>query len=324
MGWGSMKSARSIIAFGLAALLASAGLGSPPSAGLTFTALPLDRDDPGHVRVGSLRYLAGWQIQGRQPTFGGYSSLAVQGNRFLALNDAGEYLQFRMAKPGKADAVVFGVLPDYPGRKNTKGDRDSESMAIGPDGDIWVGFEQYQAIFRFGAGFRGVKARAFPAAMKDWPKNEGAEAMARLTDGRFVVLSEYALQPDDSTAALLFASDPTDPAAEPIRFGYVAPDGYRATDAAQLPDGRIAVLNRHFALADGMWMALTIIDPKDIRPGVALTGQLIAEIRPPLTIDNMEGLSVTQERGRTILWTISDDNQNGIQRTLLMKFELEK
>ena len=36
----------------------------------------------------------------------------------------------------------------------------------------------------------------------------------------------------------------------------------------------------------------------------------------------MEGVSLTQEGGRTIVWMISDDNQVPVERTLLLKFEL--
>jgi hypothetical protein len=35
----------------------------------------------------------------------------------------------------------------------------------------------------------------------------------------------------------------------------------------------------------------------------------------------MEGLAVTQEGGRTIVWLASDDNLLPLQRTLLLKFE---
>jgi hypothetical protein len=37
----------------------------------------------------------------------------------------------------------------------------------------------------------------------------------------------------------------------------------------------------------------------------------------------MEGLSVTQEGGRTIVWLTSDDNYSPLQQTVLMKFALE-
>jgi hypothetical protein len=39
-------------------------------------------------------------------------------------------------------------------------------------------------------------------------------------------------------------------------------------------------------------------------------------------IDNMEGLAVHQEGGRTFVTVISDDNFSPGQRTLLLEFEL--
>ena len=52
------------------------------------------------------------------------------------------------------------------------------------------------------------------------------------------------------------------------------------------------------------------------------TREFVAELRPPLNIDNMEGISVTREGGKTMLWMISDDNRMPVERTLLLKFQL--
>jgi hypothetical protein len=228
-----------------------------------------------------------------------------------------------MARPGVIGNVQFGRLPDFPGRQGIKADRDSESMAIDPaSGNIWVGFEVYNAIYRYAAGFTQATAHGSPAEMQNWPSQTGPESIVRLTDGRFVVISENAKLKGGAKEALLFPGDPTDPANVPIRFSYRPPAGYLATDAAQLPDGKLIVLNRHFSFTDGFWAALTVIDPRDIQAGAELKGELLAEFRPPLNIDNMEGISATRERGHTILWLISDDNQISLQRTLLMKFAL--
>jgi hypothetical protein len=304
-------------------------LGSPSPPGLsadrvTATAVAMDQRDPAHDRAGRLHYLGGWVLSSAQPRFGGYSALHVDGDRFLALADTGEWLRFRMARPGAIDRVEFGRLSDYPGRTGAKGDRDSESMTVDrASGDIWVGFEQYPSIFHFAPDFAALKGKVFPPAMKHWPDNEGAESLARLSDGRFVTISEGPAFKNGLSEGLIFPADPTESAAPPISFGYRPPESYVPTDAQQLPDGRLVVLNRHFALMDGMWAAVTIIDPRGVRGGELLEGELIGELRPPLTVDNMEGLSVTREGGRTVLWLISDDNQNGIQRTLLLKFAIE-
>jgi hypothetical protein len=56
--------------------------------------------------------------------------------------------------------------------------------------------------------------------------------------------------------------------------------------------------------------------------GALISGEEIAVLRTPVAVDNMEGLSVTSEGGRTIVWIASDDNFNPLQRTLLLKFAL--
>lgn len=290
---------------------------------VTAAAVPIDPADPGHRTFGPLRYLGGWALSSRHPDFGGYSALHVEGANVLALSDSGQYLAFRMERPGIIDAVRYGALPDFPGRAGVKGDRDSESMAIDrASGEIWVGFEGYNAVFRYAPSLARALAQARPAAMKDWSGGSGPESLARLSDGRFLILSEGTHFRDGASAALLFPGDPADPANRPIRFGYRPPQGYVATDAAELPDGRLLILNRHFTLADGFWAALTTIDPRAVRPDAIVKGDMLAEFRPPLSIDNMEGLSIVRGNGRTILWLISDDNQLPFQRTLLLKFAM--
>lgn len=290
---------------------------------VTATAIPIDPADPAHRQFGRLRYLAGWQLDSRERDFGGYSALSVKGDWFLALADTGRYLRFRMSSPGVVEQARFSDLPAFPAYDNRRGDRDSESMTIGPNGDIWVGFEFRNAILRYDPDFARLHSIAWPPAMRKWSVNSGAEAMVRLTGGRFVVLSEGNALGPHVHAALMFPGDPTSARHPPVQFGYRPPLGYAPTDAAELPDGRLIVLHRRFGMWNGFSAALAILDPEAIRPGATVSGEPIAELKPPLNIDNMEGVSVTQEAGRTILWLISDDNQVPIERTLLLKFALE-
>ena len=52
-------------------------------------------------------------------------------------------------------------------------------------------------------------------------------------------------------------------------------------------------------------------------------GTIIAELRPPLTIDNFEGIEARRgQRGEVLVYLVPDDNFNAEQRTLLMMFEL--
>jgi hypothetical protein len=296
----------------------------PPSAAIVATPVALDPTDPARIRVGALRYLGGWALSSRDKRFGGISSMVVSGGRVTALSDAGTVLSFRMTARGATDPRFF-PLPDGPGSSDRKTNRDTESLQQDPvTGRTWVGFEQANAIWRYAPGFTRAERHATPAAMRGWPGNGGAEAMARLADGRFIVFSEEQPGPQGSTEALLFAGDPTDPAAKPLRFGYRAPTGYRVTDAGQLPDRRIVLLNRRFTLLEGVSAVVTIVDPRHIAPGRVLVPRELARLASPLTVDNMEALSIDREGRRTILWIASDDNFSGVQRTLLMKFALEE
>ena len=301
----------------------SAGFPQSAETRVFATPIPIDPADPAHLNFGRLRYLGGWQLTSRQRNFGGYSSLSVKGDHFFTLADTGDYLRFRMARPGVISEASFGTLPAFPADSGNRSDRDSESMTIGPEGDIWVGFEYHNAILRYAPDLTRLVSMARPPAMKDWARNSGAEAMARLEGGRFVVFCEGKAIAPHVHAALMFPGDPTNPRNVPFQFGYKPPLGYVPTDATQLPDGRIIVLNRHFGLLDGFWAAVAIVDTLKIAPGVTVPGELVAAFKPPLNIDNMEGISVVREGGKLVIWMISDDNQVALQRTLLLKFELK-
>ena len=158
--------------------------------------------------------------------------------------------------------------------------------------------------------------------MRRWRRDWGAEALVRLADGRFLILSEMASPRPGLARAMLLGGDPARPATHSAPLFYRAPEGFRATDATLLPDGRLLVLNRRADWLEGVGAALVVIDPRTIRPGAVLDGREIARLEWPFIVDNMEGLSVTREGGRTIVWLASDDNFNPIQRTLLLKFAL--
>jgi hypothetical protein len=98
--------------------------------------------------------------------------------------------------------------------------------------------------------------------------------------------------------------------------------GYRVSDATLLPDGRLLILNRRFEWLEGFSLVVTIADARGLRPGDTIESREIARLQPPLTIDNMEGVSVAVENGRTIVWLVSDDNFSPLQQTLLLKFAL--
>jgi hypothetical protein len=312
----------------LAALVALAPLllavHSAPQ-GVTATPVPLDPRNPALTQLGELRYLGGWVLKGTDRRFGGVSSMTIEDGHFVMLSDGGVVTRLRFTGSTGAQAdYVMTELPDGPGDGSEKSDRDSESSTYDPaSGHVWAGFETQNQIWRYTRGFATADGHAAPRLMADWPVNLGAEAMARLADGRFIVFAETKKCHDGSHYALLFPGDPVEhPGA--AAFCYKGPPGgFAPTDAAQLPDGRLIILHRRFGFTAGFSSALTVIDPRQIAPGgPPVVGKLLATLASPLTVDNMEALAIQQTPNGTVLWIASDDNYFFLERTLLMAFAL--
>jgi hypothetical protein len=303
--------------FAPASLYVSPPLASTPL--LWAEPIALREDAPGSRRLGGLTMLEGWWLRSNHPWFGGVSAMSVVGRNVLALSDGGVLMRFDVPNRAARIPLLLRQLVDAPG--TSKKQRDTEAMVV-HGGRAWVAFERVNAVFRYRLADWRSDASSRPVAMRRWSKNAGAEAMVRLPDGRFLIFSEGKSGGDGTTQVLLFADDPA-AGADAIRLGYRPPEGFRITDAALLPDGRLLFLNRRLSILDGIVVKLTIAEKPEFREGAVLSGREIAHFQPPVVTDNYEALSIAQEGGRTILWIASDDNFMGIQRTLLLKFALE-
>jgi hypothetical protein len=295
----------------------------PAHAQLWFEPVLLDESDPGRTHVGSLTYVAGWSLRSNDPRYGGLSAVNVEGSELIALSDAG--ILIRHALPGQLQGSPIEVyaLRDGPGPLGSKKLRDSEAMAIDRD-HFWISYERSNSVWRYRRVDRRADAHSAPAPMRRWAANSGGEAIVRLADGRFLILSERSRRGDRFSEAMLFDGDPANPSTPVRPFLLRGPDRYRVTDAARLPDGRLLLLHRSFSYLGGISAKLTILDDLDPEEGAVVEPREIAHLEAPLAVDNMEGLSVTREKGRTIVWIASDDNFTALQRTLLLKFALEE
>ena len=305
----------------------------PPGVAVAAMRVPLDAADPGRSRVGALRFLGGVRLTSGTPGFGGFSALAVRGARITLLSDSSNILDFRLARDWRLHHVESGALPAGPRTGWEKRDRDSESLAVDPrSGRIWVGFESANAIWRYSRDFARAEAWARPAAMRWWPANGGAEAMALMPDGRFVVISEDAhVAPKrwrGSDAArlatrdgLIFAGDPTK-TGPPGHFAYRIAPHYAVADATALANGDLLVLERAFHLPYRFSNRVMLVPAAALRDRGIAEPRLLATLDAPLIHDNFEGIATGREAGRTVIWLVSDDNQSMLQRTLLLKFAL--
>lgn len=284
----------------------------------------LNPADPTQRRVGDLEWLGGIELRGRGDAFGGFSSLHIDRGRFTLLSDGGNIVSFRLGRHNVIEQVRFAELPGGPGTGWAKYDRDSESMTVDPrTGRIWVGFERANEIWRFAPGFARAEAHAAPPAMTDWPVNTGAESMTLLPGGGMLMIDEHGEKEHEvARQGLFFAGDPTQQPRHGFRFSFVPPAGYDPSDMTVLPDGRLLVLARRFALPFTWSNKLVLVDRAAIRPGATVRGREIATLAAPLIHDNFEGVFATGEGGATIIWLVADDNQLFLQHSYLLKFRL--
>jgi hypothetical protein len=286
--------------------------------------LPLDSGDPGVRGIGPLRFLGGWALHSRDRNFGGISAMLAQPDgSILALSDSGTLMGFSLT-PGNRRQFI-APLPTRPSERDWPSWKwDSESMVHDPaTGRYWVGFELIQRICRYAPGFARVEAcREWPE-VKAWPETGSIEAMVRLSDGRFLAFSEMGFGPHGGNDVLLFAGDPAEPGTpRPRHLAYIPPQGYHPTDAVQLADGSLIVLNRRVTLHEGFTAVIVRVPLPHLKEGAKLAGTPLARLAPPLLADNFEALALSRENGRTVLSVMSDDNHMFFERTLLLKFAL--
>lgn len=334
------------------AALLSAGFGGFPgraAAGdIDLTYIPVDLR-PGLesvTTVGALRYRGGLEVSSSDRRFGGFSGLAVDaaGRGLVAVSDKGYWLTARLRhdRAGNLAGIEGGRmarLRDRAGRR-LKGKRSSDAEALARvGGQIAVAFERNSRVAFYPAGVgRGRKwgSRAAtsendaPGALLDdgWlPSNQGIEALTVLADGRLLALVEG---PNDA-----FASWPSwilDGAGQAKnkgtgarwrRLNYARTGLFRPTGAATLPGGDVLVLERRFSLLGGVASRFVRLAKKSVVPGATLVGRELAVLRAPLIVENFEGVDVRRgAKGETLVYIISDDNYNIVQRTLLLMFEL--
>ena len=85
------------------------------------------------------------------------------------------------------------------------------------------------------------------------------------------------------------------------------------------------MLERAFDMVRGVRCRVMRFDAAQLKPGATVRAEELARLASPYAVDNLEGMAATKgARGETLLWLISDDNFNPLQRNILLLFELAK
>ncbi len=318
------------------ALLFAVALGLAP--GLVWRTPTGLREDVAVVRVTPLAERAGvagklslsgvWELSSPHGWFGGFSALAAAGPRHLiAGSDRGWLLDLDLTGPTpRAVPGSFRFVGErLQGREEVL---DLESLAREPaSGTLWGGFERENVVFRWaGDGTRTIRP---PPEIDRWSENSGPETMARLADGRFIMIAEGPLDGSDTVhEGLLFPSDPAEPVAAQ-RFRFRAPANYDPVDMTEVPDGRVLILLRRvrYTLPAATFdTAIAIADPRLIRPDGEWQGEVIQRMTGGVFADNFEGIAFVPDAAhplRGAIWVIADDNFSVFQKSVLLRFDWE-
>jgi len=293
---------------------------------------PFKIDDPSAKTIGRLVWRGGIMVTANSRHFGGWSDLHVSpdGKSLTSISDEGAWLTATIDYDGEANLAGLsnarvGQLHGLDGKLiATKAEADSEAMARLPDGSWLVAFERDHRLWRYATLTAMPVPVEGPAEIGRQPPNGGIEAMTALADGRVIMISEeYSAQ---SGTVMGWIGTPSGGRHYHWRtFSYATIPDFRPTAIAQMPDGSFAMIERAFDIARGVRCRVMRFDAGQLVAGGTVQAEELARLASPYAVDNLEGIAATRgPRGETLLWLISDDNFNPLQRNILLLFELAK
>lgn len=317
---------------------ACAGASPPPALAqdqpleIKSASQPFKIDDPAAKTIGRLVWRGGISMTAHPRQFGGWSDLHISadGHTLTSISDEGAWLTATIEYDGEAnlaglDNARMGQLRGLDGKPiESKAEADAEAMARLPDGSWLVAFERRHRLWRYqtlGATPMPVEG---PAEIGRQPANGGIEALTALGDGRVIAISEeYSERP--GTAMGWIGAPVAGGRYQWRSFSYATIPDFKPTSIATLPDGSFVVVERAFDMARGVRCRVMRFDAGQLAPGGTVRAEELARLASPYTVDNLEGVASTRgPRGETLIWLISDDNFNPLQRSILLLFELTK
>ncbi|EYD74861.1 ABC-type cobalamin/Fe3+-siderophores transport system, ATPase component [Rubellimicrobium mesophilum DSM 19309] len=248
--------------------------------------------------------------------FGGFSGLVLStdGTTFTALSDRA-FLVFGHLTRDDA-GVVTGVeasgpqpLLDPQGDPMTGSRADSEGLAIGPDGTVWISFEGSARVRRQDPD--GARPSLIPSHpdFERLRSNSALEALAADARGTLYAIPELPFRREGAFRVYRFRDGAWD-----VAFRLPVRDGFAVTDADVGPDGRLYVLERDFT-GLGFRSRLRRVDVDGTGEEILLTSSTGAH-------DNLEGLDVWSDGEGLRATMISDDNLFFFQETQFVDYRL--
>lgn len=243
------------------------------------------------------------------------SDLKLVGDKgFVAVSDAGDLVRgdLRLDDSGqlvgldRLRSVRLTLLDGQP--ITNKVDGDAEGLAVLDNDDVLVSFERDHRIWNYGPLDALTTPREVPRPIWPFDDNAGMEGLAA-NGASWRVAGE---------GGGVWDCDPVTCQAVQI------PPQTAPKDA----DYRITGLDRDPA-GHGYWVVQrSFSPPMNVRARVrrmddqGQLGPVLVELKLPGTTDNFEGIAATRKDGKTRLYILSDDNENPLQRTLMLAFDV--
>lgn len=287
-------------------------------ASATILALTLSLTPAGALELRPLQSLD-WSED--DSDFGGFSGLVMaDGGRTLwAASDTGTLWRAEVERGAGGGITAIRAnwhdrFLDNKGHKVSGFTEDAEALAARPDGGFFVAYESYARI----TGLHPPDMK--PEALHDFDRfkahwnNTSFEGLARLPDGRLLVVIEARDEAAGGYPTFIGGKGAWEPG--PVLL--TAPD-FGASDATVDEEGRLWLLERRLTWLGEFEVRIStcpvvLKGPSECRPVMSV---------PAGTLGNMEGMSVWHDaEGREILTLISDDNFNPLSSTAVAEYEI--
>lgn len=326
---------RAAILAALLAAVAAPARADAPVETLEVRTRPITRFEIGSDRTqfGPLEFVGGLVLSSGNADLGALSAMRFlrPGSDFIGVADTGFWFFGRLVhdEQGRPSGVADFTMQEMVGRDGAilgeKWLTDAEGLGL-KNGKATASFERFHRVSEYAIEPGNMSGQLrdldFLVPGKELRSNRGFETVAvAAADGPFegarILVSEKSLDGSGDIYAAVI---------EGPRKGVftVARSGeFDITDGAFLPGGDLLLLERSFAMAEGVKMRLRRIPGDSITKGARVDGDVLLVADMTYQIDNMEGMDVwTRADGATMVSLISDDNHSILQRNLYLEFRL--
>lgn len=254
-----------------------------------------------------------WSLD--DPNFGGFSGIEVSedGRSFYALSDRGHLAKGTIARVnGQIAGMTLDSIVRLRGRARVplqREESDSEGLALGPDGRLFISFEWTHGLREVVSELGEAGGLITSDFFDDMQTNSSLEALAIDTDGALYTIPERSGRATRPFPVYRLQNGKWDEAFTIPRRG-----SFLVSGADIGPDGRFYVLERDF-LGLGFRSRVRRFTMDGSDEETLLETSLF-------THDNLEGLSVWRDGETLVMTMISDDNFRGVQRTEIVEYLL--